>query len=57
MLHETVLKYVPYKNRELIDREKRSKKLNEVEQVENTTKNCYIFKGISHVQTKVRSSD
>ena len=40
MLHETVLKKVPYKNRELIDREKRSKKLNEVEQVENTSKNC-----------------
>ena len=30
----------PIRTRELIDREKRSKKLNEVEQVENTSKNC-----------------
>ena len=57
MLHETVLKKVPYKNMALIDREKRSTKLNEVEPVENTNKNWQTFKGIRHVQTKVRSLD
>ena len=56
VLHETGSKNVPYKNRELLNRGKKSKKLNEVKPLENTNKNCQTFEGISHGQTKVCSS-